>query len=271
MKNLSDMIKDKRKSLQGNRGRATSMKPGKNIVRILPSWREKVGGEEQQFWHDYGMHFIKAPASDKTAAVYVCSDKTFNKPCEVCELIRDGLAEGTDTETMESLKGSRSSHRILFNAVIEGVDTAPVVAEVPAGVWENILAFAEENGFGFLIDKDGGHQIIIEKTGAGIATRYSVMPKMAANPVTPATMAGIHDLDAFVDQENEDGRVKAVESTRRLVGASVGVAALAAPKVVGASTDFDEFEDLDAPAQKVDDGEIDIDNILAELESEDVA
>src|SRR6185369_17798296 len=89
---LLEKIKQKKAAIQQSSGRREkTMKPtpGKSRWRILPTWRSN---EAEQFWHDFGQHFIKNAAGE-LQAVYVCLSKTYGdeRPCEVCESLQHAI------------------------------------------------------------------------------------------------------------------------------------------------------------------------------------
>lgn len=217
--------------------RTTKLNPGKNRVRILPSWRKKEDGSidmDGDFFHDYGMHFVRDKES-KIAAVYVCTDKTYGKDCPVCQAVYEGirLAKDNGNVGMEKLLGqARASHRILVNALMRDSSepNKPVILELPNGVFEQmidqIIAFADEGVS--VIDPNEGHDFIITKSGSGIDTEYSVALAPKATAVTYDESL-VTDLDAYCSQESEQGLLKAVRATTAVTGLPSPALALSGP------------------------------------------
>lgn len=215
---IQDLIAGKQKDMQAKKARAATLKPqpGKHKYRVLPTWRV---GEENQFWHDFAMHFIKtAESGDKPAAVYVCTDKTFGKPCEVCEAIKKSMAVSVDDAMTKRLKDAQSAQRYLMNVLhLTGPEPTKVqTIEVGTGVFESICALIGE--YGDITDLNAGVDILIERTGSGLDTKYSVMPAAKSAPVPAAVMSSLNDLDAFVSQENPAGETKALVAVGQIIG-----------------------------------------------------
>lgn len=216
--------------------RTTKLNTGKNRVRILPSWELDAEGKpslEGQFYHDFGMHFVK-DKEGKLNAVYICTEKTYDdKHCAVCDAIREGVAEAkaTGNVALEKLMGqARASGRVLVNALMRDSEepNKPVILELPAGVFDNvvdqIVTFADDDVA--ILCPDTGHDFIISKTGSGIDTEYSLSVSPKSTKVT-YDQSAVTDLTKYVAQESEQGLLKAT-------GAVVAVTGLPAPRSVAA-------------------------------------
>lgn len=95
-----------------NRRKTVKPTDGTTRWRILPSWR----GAGQQFYHDFGQHFVK-DSTGKILAIYMCTEKTYGRPCQVCDAIRDGAKSAADDFTMKMLKDAGAGSRVLVNAI----------------------------------------------------------------------------------------------------------------------------------------------------------
>lgn len=228
---------NKRKAEQQRRKaqfiRPTRLQSGKNRVRILPSWQLDKDGKPDaggDFYQDFGMHFVKDKES-KLAAVYICTERTYSRDCPVCEAIREGVgkAKSTGNAGMEKLLGqARASHRVLVNALMRDGENPnqPVILELSATTFDTITdqisAFLDDDVN--MLDPNTGHDFIINKTGSGLDTDYSVTVAPKATAVT-YDQSAVTDLRAYVDQESEQGLLKAT-------GAVTAVTGLAAPASV---------------------------------------
>jgi hypothetical protein len=234
---LLDMIAQRRASVS----RAKTIKPesGRNRYRILPSWRKGEDGKldpQAQFWLDYAQHFVKGP--DKAIkAIFVCADKTFGQPCEVCDAIAKGVAAAEDDLTIELLTEAKSSPKVLLNVL--WLDNGgkcdpniPQILEVPPSVFNGkkgvggVISLFNE--WPNLINLHDGIDIIVEKSGTGReGTSYGVQIAGGSKPVNPAVLEKINDLDKFAASESEDTMRRALTSLASLSG--VPVARLASP------------------------------------------
>lgn len=276
---IQDLIAGKQKDMAAKKSRQNTLKPaaGKHTYRILPSWR---GGDDKQFWHDFSMHFIKTTesikAGNKPAAVYICSSKTFDKPCEVCAAIEKMMAVSTDDDTTKQLKEAKSAQRYLMNVLHLTGDEPdkPQVMEVGTGVFEGVCNLIGE--YGDITDLNEGIDLVITRSGTGLDTKYAVMPAAKSKPVNKSVMSGVTNLDEFVAQENPQGETKALTA----VGAIAGILpsnnpALARPARGNAAlaalseADDADFEDITptrgASSAVVDEDELsDLDDLLSD-------
>lgn len=219
---LLDIIKANRAKLQrGANNRTEKLQSGKSTVRILPSW---TGSEDDEFSQAWGQHFIKDTGGN-LKAVYICTNTIFDEVCPICEAIAQGMATNNDEDILKAMKDGRSSKRILVNALYlsggknENPTTNPVVLELPPTVFEKILAAAAtflEEGVNVFSLKEG-HNFIIEKTGAGMNTEYSVTPSPRGSAVS-ITTDKLVNLEDWARQEGEADKQKALASVRAIAG-----------------------------------------------------
>lgn len=270
---IQALIAQKQKEMAAKKARQNTLKPqkGKHKYRILPSWRGNGSG---QFWHDYSMHFIKTPESgDKPAAVYICAEKTFGKPCDVCAAIKQALGVCGDDKMIEQLKKAQSAQRYLMNVLhLTGPEpTKPQVLEVGQSVFEHICGLVAE--YGDITHPETGIDIVINREGSGLETKYSVLPAAKSGPVPADALTQLTDLDQFVAQENPAGQSKALTAVGNIIGLMAPEPAPAVPagRSHPALSDLSDADDADftpvrptATASAVDLGDMDD---LEELEA----
>lgn len=273
---IQALIAAKQKEMAAKKMRQNTLKPaaGDHKYRILPSWR---GGDDRQFWHDFGMHFIKTPNSgDKPEAVYICAEKTYGKPCEVCEAIKKSISVCDDDKMTEQLKKAGSAQRYLMNVLhLTGPEPKKVqIMEVGQGVFEDICNLIGE--YGDITDLENGIDVKIKREGSGLDTSYSVLPAAKSQTVDKAVLKDLQNLDQFVAQENPAGQNKALAA----VGGIIGILPPASSKpAVGSSSraalaDMSDADDADyapvtpgksASATTVSDDDLDeLDALLAD-------
>lgn len=231
---LLELIAKKKADIaaQSVRQRAANIPANTSEWRILPGWR---GEADPQFWHDFGQHFVKDKAG-KVQAVYVCTDKTFGRPCQVCDAITSALHSVTDDETSKLVKEAVAGGRVLVNALhVDGPEPNKVqVLSLPPTVFAEIIELMNNWG------KEGvnilslaeGHDITFNKTGTGLNTRYTVSAKPRPRPVPDSIIGQLNNLDNYVAQESEEQARRAISSVRAtagLIGAPAPAAA-ALPK-----------------------------------------
>lgn len=242
---LLDLIAKRKASV--SRVKTLKPNPGRNRYRILPSWR----GAEQQFWMDFGQHFIK-DATGQITAVYVCAAKTFGGKCEVCDAVNQGIAMSPDDLTKRRLEEAKSNARVLLNVlhldgptpnVVQVLEVAPTVFNGNRGVGGIISLFADWPN---MLDVAGGAEIVIDKSGTGKETRYGVSA-IPGKAVDPKVLEGLHDLDAFVQSESEQSAARALSSVSAISGiaSSVGAAPRLGANPAAAAASFSLDDSLD--------------------------
>lgn len=218
--------------------RQKTIKPesGRNRYRILPSWR----GVGEQFWMDFGQHFIK-DASGQVKAVVVCNDRTFGQPCDVCNALENAIAHAEDDLTIKRLKDATAGSRVLLNVLdLNGKNdpNVPQILEVAPSVFNGkkgaggIISLIQE--WPNMLNLNDGVDIIIEKQGAGKeGTSYGVSIASGSKPVDARVMEKIHNLDKFVAQENEESTRRALTSLAAVSGTVAMLPSAAAPRLTG--------------------------------------
>lgn len=223
---LMERIRNKRKEIQarsGQREELLKVPSGKHKFRILPA---KPGSETDEFWADFGQHFIKSEEKNergnrKVKAVYVCVDKTFGKPCAICSTIEDMIPQATDDEQIELLDESKCRRaEILVNCLHLTGDASkvntPQILQLTPTTFETILGLMDE--YGDITDLNEGVDLVIERSGAGLNTKYTVMPAAKSQKVNPTVLDSMVDLREFVQQEHEEGLTRAISAVNSAVG-----------------------------------------------------
>ena len=275
---LMALIAQKKAALNSSK-RQKTIKPadGRSRYRVLPTWSDD---KEAPFWHDFGQHFIKDGAGD-IKAVYVCTDKTFGKPCPVCEGITHAIKSSGDDVMTNLLKEAYATGRILLNVLhIDGATpTEPQILETAPTVFNDILGIISEWGVGVL-DLQTGMDLIIERSGKGKQTKYSVQIASKSQPVPEGVMKKVANLDEYVAQENEEGQKRALANLSAVAGLLPAPTAPRKPALADISLDDDQEAGLAAvdaasskpataakaaPAAADTTGDAELDNLLAEL------
>jgi hypothetical protein len=242
--------------------RLKTIKPaaGRNRYRILPSWRKDDSkGPRDQFWMDFGQHFIK-DAAGQVKAVYVCVDKTYGRPCQICDEVNRGIQNSVDDIQKKRLEDARSSGRVLLNVLhldgqtpneVQVLELAPSAFNGKKGVGGVLSLFQDWPNMVALTPGEGAADIIIEKSGQGMDTAYGVSAVPSQTTVTPAHLEKLHDLDAFVAQENDQGAQRALAGVSAITGllpaparpqlSASAAAAFAAPAAAQTFEDVPDF------------------------------
>ncbi|GAL23040.1 putative regulator [Vibrio maritimus] len=223
---LREKLAAKKKSIQANSGqRADVMRipMGKHKFRILPAHKDAA---DDQFWADFGLHYIKGDEKDATSgrnkvkAVYVCVDKTFEKPCDVCAAIEEAARHASDDEQLELIEEAKCRRaEILLNVVHRNSSDKSNIAQIlqmTPTTFEKVIDIMEE--YPEMIDPKEGIDLLITREGTGLNTKYNVMPAAKSEPVPDEVLDTMTNLQDFVQQEHEDGLKKALSAVNATVG-----------------------------------------------------
>lgn len=242
----------KRKQETGVRQKTIKPKAGRNRYRILPGW----DANDPAFFHDFGQHFIK-DSSGQVKAVYVCVDKTYGRPCDICSAVEAAIRATQDDATVNMLKEAKSGGRVLLNVLeLDGpTPTEPQILEVAPSVFNGrkgvggIVQLFDD--YPTLLDPQNGFDIVITKTGTGKNdTAYSVIA-VPGKPVPADALGKIANLATFVAQESEQQKIRALTTFSQVSGvlpspSQYRPAAQVAPVDLGAGMTIDD--DVPTPA-----------------------
>jgi hypothetical protein len=216
---LAKMKASKNKYSRG--GNTVKIKEGKTKIRLLQHGTD-------QFWKEIGVHWIKTEKEGKPVAVVGCHDEVYGKPCAVCAAIDKSVASGTDEEKA-IMKDWRAKKSVLVHALIRtGADASeePQILEITGTTWSKISGTIEEYaGEGQdILDPNNGIDLIIERTGKGLNTEYSVMVAPGVSkPVPKGVVDRLPSFDEYVEKELFRGdERKALTAISNFSGIAVG-------------------------------------------------
>lgn len=261
------MAQAKEKSEAKKAGGIRPIKPsqGNHTYRILPSWRGlDADGGSNPFWHDFGQHFIRPAAGSKVESVYVCSHKTFEEECEVCNAINQSMRlDGVSDSDLKTLKDARASQHYLINVLHRSGPAdkvnEPQLMVVGSKIFEQIADIV--GMYNDITDLATGRDIAITRKGTGFDTTYNVVPTAAPSVVDVSIMANAINIDAVVDQRSPVGEARALTTVAKIVGIEVAERPAIASTSVAGSLGTDAAE-----AEYVDDSPVVVE---AELDSEE--
>jgi len=142
-----------------------TLEDGDNLVRFLSD-------EEGNFYHETGYHYVKQ-GKDKVAVV--CNRLDSGEPCYICDIV-DSLYKSKDKSDKELAKELSAKSRIFFN-VIDRSDGKVKVLGTGNQIFKELLKYFADDDWGDLTDAKTGRDVVINKSGSGLDTEYSVIPK----------------------------------------------------------------------------------------------
>jgi hypothetical protein len=218
---LLALVKNKQQALQRH-GRTVKLKPGKNRVVLLPGWRET---EREVFWREFGQHYIK-DTTGTVQAVYVCSHRTDNVPCEICdELAR--ASKLVDDATRETLAEAKANQVYLLNVLLPESEqpNTPQILEVPGSVFNAVLQIV-----GSWQHRAFEMELEINKDGKGLNTKYTAVPSPNPANVPADALTKLNNLDEYVKQTSDEGKRRAQIAVKTVAGLLAAPGASDAPR-----------------------------------------
>jgi len=198
--NLDKIRVQREKALEEMARRNTNYytwKENRNVLRFLPPWE---GADD--FTRIFGKHWNLGP--EGKTMVY-CPKICFDKPCPICDNIDAMWKRKPDDATKEWLKKVSSAPRFFANVIdMNDISAGVQVAEMPKSVLLELYSIMvdKDAGIGDITNLETGREIIIDKIGKGLSTRYTVRAKLTPTPVPlPITVAELPNLDLLVRNE----------------------------------------------------------------------
>ena len=231
MSKMMQMLKDKKQSLKKSE-KTVKLAAGDNRVRILPGWRsidQKTGTVDADgdptFFHEFGQHYIK-DAAGQMQAVYLCTNATFDKPCEVCSALSAASRHVTNDEDQKVLEEARANRVTLVNALLldSTSPNTPVILELKYSIFSKVIGIMEEWEASPL-DPENGQIFVMSRNGTGILTKYDVSLSPKKHRIAPEVLMKVVNLDEYVKQESAEQQRKAVSAVNALVGIGFAPAA----------------------------------------------
>lgn len=185
--NFYDRMKKKKAQLKSGAG-FLRMTTNKMRVRVLA------------FEHDGELDVY----AERVTHVKAHPDLPSNIPCQggddcpIC-LLKAEVAEAGHDDLAQDM---RAAKRCLINVIdIDAGDNEVKIWEAPVTAVDGIMAYVcDREEYPDVLDPQNGRDFIIEKTGTGFSTKYSVKVAGRATSVTPK--GKVRDLVEFVEQQD---------------------------------------------------------------------
>jgi hypothetical protein len=190
---------------------------GPNKIRVLPGWPCET--PIQPFVPLY-QHFLGGEEKKS----YTCpATPGINRTCPICKVSRNLKKQSSEVEQqMGKDIGARQS--FLWNILVRGKEGEGVkVFSAPGSAHQLILGYAQDDtNWPNFLDFEKGADIIVEKTGSGLQTRYSVRIANPACLCLPKLgdayklFESAPDLRKFLKAESEEVLLKALRKAQDL-------------------------------------------------------
>ena len=178
------------------------LKDGKNVLRFLPP---KVG-EKSPFMLTHE-HYVKAENGE--SARFVCPKNQESKPCPACKMSAELRSTGNNLDRDKSFDFAPKL-RVYANVVSIDDPASPKIYGFGKMVWEGLKRIRKDrdDGGDYTDPTESGFNIVINKTGENLGTRYSVT---AARNNTP-----LEDL-SVIEQQWDLNKYSAVPSMEEAI------------------------------------------------------
>lgn len=181
------LSQENEKSSGGNGPTWWSIPAGMSSVRILPPW-DPTGRVALPVY----MHPIeyKGEGMSYTKYNWTCVNKTFNKPCAICEGLANLAAAGVDISNWDA-----NRRQFYFNAIVmhdptynqqTGKGIAPgthVLMKAPKTFYDWVIAQITNPMIGDITNVQNGIDVYVTKEGQGLGTTYNMT--LSPNGRTP--------------------------------------------------------------------------------------
>lgn len=176
-----------------------SIPSGMSSIRILPPW-DPTGRVALPVY----MHPIEYKSKDMSYTKYnwTCVNKTFNKPCPICEGLAGLSAAGVDISNWEA-----NRRQFYFNAIVmhdptynqqKNQGTAPgthVLLKAPKTFYDWVISQITNPMIGDITSVTNGIDIYVTKEGSGLGTTYSMTTSPnGRTPIPQEYLEKIKDL-----------------------------------------------------------------------------
>jgi hypothetical protein len=197
-----DKVKEKMNTLRT--GMYWTPNEGKNNIRILPPWNS-----EGLYFFTAALHYGFVNEDKKRA--YPCLTYMGEPKCPICDL-HQKLSKSTDPADRKVAKRLQRKVKNYSNIIDRKGDPNQVL------IWgysmkqlRTIQGYMEDSDWGNITDPKQGHDVIVERKGTGLQTKYEVRLKPVPSPInSPGWSKKLHLLDQEVIEPITYGELAAI-------------------------------------------------------------
>ena len=183
---------------------------GESRVRVMPPWSE----DQEEFWFVTATHFNVGP--DERAVA--CPEQSgVADSCYLCRLVKR-LGKGDDDEKTEAEAMGARPRYLLSIVDLTKPQNGVQVWPAPKTIFRQLKKFwLNEEDYGDFTSFKDGFDILIEKTGSGLQTRYDATPTRpkpfpAEKLLNHANASVAETFQALADEEYDLPDLAAVQT-----------------------------------------------------------
>lgn len=185
-----DKEREKLEEIKRGGTRFWTPKEHSNLIRILPPY----SGEDwyKETWFHFGVGVDRKPIA--------CARRLLDEACYICEKV-DELRKSEDPRDVELPTQIASRRRVFYNIIdLDDVESGVQIFSSGVTIFKELLMYVADPDWGDITDPEEGYDIVIEREGTGIDTKYTVRAKK--NPtslIDPGLLDQLRDLDEMVE------------------------------------------------------------------------
>ena len=169
---------------------------GRSTVRILPPWKS-TGPFAGMFYFKAVLHYgFKRDASDERGMrAYPCVAEG-QVACPACQFQR-ALQASSDADGKELIRRLRAITKFYVNVIVRTVDADEAQVQIwgmGTTIIRQLRGYLEDPDYGDITDVEAGRDVIVEREGAALSTKYVLRLRPKATPL------GLDDWESLVHQ-----------------------------------------------------------------------
>jgi hypothetical protein len=169
-------------------GKFWQPKEGKNQIRILPPW-----SEEGKWFLKLGLHYGFKDEEDRNRA-YPCFKDWKGQRCPACDAISELKKVDGGQKIIKAMSIRTKCYVNLIDRRV-GEDKVFIYGFSPK-VMNEILSYDEDEDYGDITHPKKGFDVVLERTGSGLLTKYAI--RIKPKPIAVGKFGELYDLDAEV-------------------------------------------------------------------------
>ena len=189
-----------------------SIPAGTSSIRFMPPWDSKGLVALQVSMHNIE---YKAPKSTYTKYNWTCVNKTFGSPCKICEGLANLANAGVDVSIYDTSRSYYANVLVMYDPSSQDPNKSAVgklkVCRIPKTVYDWLVSQITNPMIGDITDVNSGIDVIVTKSGTGLATNYTcTLSPAGRTPVPAEILKGItelHNLDNIFSEGFDDETV----------------------------------------------------------------
>ena len=207
-----------------------SLPQGTSMIRVLPPW--DATGRVALEVYTHRIEYTE-PGSRFTKYNWTCVNRTFGRPCNICQGLKEMRDAGISTDEWEA-----NTRQFYINALVmsdPGWGRSPdalmpgthVLMRIPKTVYDWIVTQITNPQIGDITDVQTGIDVMVTRSGSGLNTTYScTMTPNGRQPIDPNILntLELYNLSEIFNTGFEDQRISNLVSSLKASASHIGQA-----------------------------------------------